>query len=54
MASPVPPAPGRCREARSRHYRWQRPLIMAQGRLNQVAPGEAAQRFYDSVTAPSK
>ena len=30
------------------------PLIMAQGRLDQVAPGEAAQRFYDSVTAPSK
>ena len=27
---------------------------MAQGRLDQVAPGEAAQRFHDSVTAPSK
>jgi pimeloyl-ACP methyl ester carboxylesterase len=30
------------------------PLVMAQGRLDQVAPGEAAQRFYDSLTAPSK
>jgi pimeloyl-ACP methyl ester carboxylesterase len=30
------------------------PLVMAQGRLDQVAPGEAAQRFHDSVTAPSK
>jgi pimeloyl-ACP methyl ester carboxylesterase len=30
------------------------PLIMAQGRLDQVAPGKAAQRFHDSVTAPSK
>jgi pimeloyl-ACP methyl ester carboxylesterase len=30
------------------------PLIMAQGRRDQVAPGEAAQRFHDSVTAPSK
>ena len=30
------------------------PLIMAQGRLDQVAPGEAAQRFHDSLTAPSK
>jgi pimeloyl-ACP methyl ester carboxylesterase len=30
------------------------PLVMAQGRLDQVAPGEATQRFYDSVTAPSK
>ena len=30
------------------------PLVMAQGRLDQVAPGDAAQRFYDSVTAPSK
>jgi pimeloyl-ACP methyl ester carboxylesterase len=30
------------------------PIVMAQGRLDQVAPGEAAQRFYDSVTAPSK
>jgi pimeloyl-ACP methyl ester carboxylesterase len=27
---------------------------MAQGRLDQVAPGEAAQRFYDSLTAPGK
>src|SRR6266511_1516085 len=27
---------------------------MAQGRLDQVAPGEAAQRFHDSLTAPSK
>ena len=30
------------------------PLVMAQGRLDQVAPGEAAQRFHDSVAAPSK
>jgi pimeloyl-ACP methyl ester carboxylesterase len=30
------------------------PLVLAQGRLDQVAPGEAAQRFHDSVTAPSK
>jgi len=30
------------------------PLVMAQGRLDQVAPGRAAQRFYDSLTAPSK
>jgi pimeloyl-ACP methyl ester carboxylesterase len=30
------------------------PLVMAQGRLDQVAPGEAAQRFYDSLTAPDK
>ncbi|HKA97797.1 MAG TPA: alpha/beta hydrolase [Streptosporangiaceae bacterium] len=30
------------------------PIVMAQGRLDQVAPGEAAQRFHDSVTAPSK
>ncbi len=30
------------------------PIAIAQGRLDQVAPGEAAQRFYDSVKAPSK
>jgi len=30
------------------------PLVMAQGRLDQVAPGEAARRFHDSLTAPSK
>jgi pimeloyl-ACP methyl ester carboxylesterase len=30
------------------------PVVMAQGRLDQVAPGEAAQRFYESLTAPSK
>lgn len=30
------------------------PLVMAQGRLDQVAPGEAAQRFHDSLTAQSK
>jgi pimeloyl-ACP methyl ester carboxylesterase len=30
------------------------PLVMAQGRLDRVAPGEAAQRFHDSLTAPSK
>jgi pimeloyl-ACP methyl ester carboxylesterase len=30
------------------------PVVMAQGRLDQVAPGAAAQRFYDSLMAPSK
>jgi pimeloyl-ACP methyl ester carboxylesterase len=30
------------------------PIVIAQGRLDQVAPGEPAQRFYDSLTAPSK
>jgi pimeloyl-ACP methyl ester carboxylesterase len=30
------------------------PLVMAQGRHDQVAHGEAAQRFHDSLTAPSK
>ena len=30
------------------------PIVMAQGRLDQVAPGDAAQRFFDSLTAPSK
>jgi pimeloyl-ACP methyl ester carboxylesterase len=30
------------------------PIVLAQGRLDQVAPGEAAQRFYDCLTAPSK
>jgi pimeloyl-ACP methyl ester carboxylesterase len=30
------------------------PIVMAQGRLDQVAPGETAQRFHDSLTAPSK
>jgi pimeloyl-ACP methyl ester carboxylesterase len=30
------------------------PIVLAQGRLDQVAPGEGAQRFYDSVSAPSK
>ena len=30
------------------------PIVMAQGRLDQVAPGDPAQRFYDHVTAPSK
>jgi pimeloyl-ACP methyl ester carboxylesterase len=30
------------------------PIVMAQGRLDQVAPSEAAQRFHDSLTAPSK
>ena len=30
------------------------PVVLAQGRLDQVAPGEAAQRFHDSLTAPSK
>jgi pimeloyl-ACP methyl ester carboxylesterase len=30
------------------------PIILAQGRLDQVAPGVAAQKFYDALTAPSK
>ncbi|MBO3752293.1 hypothetical protein J5X84_40070, partial [Streptosporangiaceae bacterium NEAU-GS5] len=28
--------------------------VLVQGRLDQVAPGEAAQRYYEAVTAPSK
>ena len=30
------------------------PIVMAQGRLDRVAPGEAAQRYADSLSAPSK
>jgi pimeloyl-ACP methyl ester carboxylesterase len=30
------------------------PIVLAQGRLDKVAPSEATQRFYDSLTAPSK
>jgi pimeloyl-ACP methyl ester carboxylesterase len=30
------------------------PIVMAQGLLDRVAPGDAAQRFYESLTAPSK
>jgi pimeloyl-ACP methyl ester carboxylesterase len=30
------------------------PVVMAQGRLDQVAPGEAAQRYFDRLSAPSK
>jgi len=30
------------------------PIVMAQGRLDQVPPAEPAQRFYDSLTAPTK
>jgi pimeloyl-ACP methyl ester carboxylesterase len=30
------------------------PVVMAQGRLDQVAPGEAAQRYFDQLNAPSK
>jgi pimeloyl-ACP methyl ester carboxylesterase len=30
------------------------PFVMAQGRLDQVAPGEAAERFVDILEAPSK
>ncbi|HUC37954.1 MAG TPA: alpha/beta hydrolase, partial [Acidimicrobiales bacterium] len=30
------------------------PFVMVQGRLDQVAPGEAAERYADSVEAPSK
>src|SRR3954451_9574540 len=30
------------------------PIVLAQGRLDQVTPGAIAQRFYDSLSAPSK
>jgi pimeloyl-ACP methyl ester carboxylesterase len=30
------------------------PVVMAQGRLDQVAPGGAAEQYFDSLTAPSK
>ncbi len=30
------------------------PIVMVQGRLDQVAPGDVAQRFHDSLVAPSK
>src|SRR4051794_2856167 len=30
------------------------PVVLVQGRLDQVAPGEATQRLFDSLTAPSK
>jgi pimeloyl-ACP methyl ester carboxylesterase len=30
------------------------PIILAQGRLDQVVPGVAAQKFHDTLTAPSK
>lgn len=30
------------------------PIVMAQGRLDQVAPGDATQRFHDSLSAPGK
>jgi pimeloyl-ACP methyl ester carboxylesterase len=30
------------------------PIVLAQGRHDQVAPGAATQRFYDALTAPSK
>jgi pimeloyl-ACP methyl ester carboxylesterase len=30
------------------------PIVIVQGRLDQVAPGAAAQKFYDALTAPSK
>lgn len=30
------------------------PITLVQGRLDQVAPGEATQRFHDSLTAPNK
>jgi pimeloyl-ACP methyl ester carboxylesterase len=30
------------------------PIVIAQGRLDQVAPPEPAQRFYTSLTAPTK
>jgi len=30
------------------------PVVMVQGRLDQVAPGDAAQRYFDKLRAPSK
>src|SRR5262249_30866037 len=30
------------------------PIILVQGRLDQVAPGAPAQRFHDALTAPHK
>ena len=30
------------------------PIVLAQGRHDQVAPGDATQRFYDALVAPSK
>jgi len=30
------------------------PVVLAQGRLDQVAPGFATQRFHDALAAPSK
>jgi pimeloyl-ACP methyl ester carboxylesterase len=30
------------------------PIVIAQGRLDQVAPGESAQRFYECLAAPAK
>jgi len=30
------------------------PIVIAQGRRDQVAPAESAQRFYDSLSAPTK
>jgi len=30
------------------------PVVMAQGRLDQVAPGDAAERYVSSLQAPSK
>lgn len=30
------------------------PIVMAQGRFDQVAPGDAAQRFHDCLAAPGK
>jgi pimeloyl-ACP methyl ester carboxylesterase len=30
------------------------PLVMIQGRLDEVAPGDAAQMYFDNVVAPSK
>jgi pimeloyl-ACP methyl ester carboxylesterase len=30
------------------------PVVMVQGRLDQVAPGDVAQNFYDSLDAPDK
>jgi pimeloyl-ACP methyl ester carboxylesterase len=30
------------------------PVVMAQGRLDHVAPGDAAQQYFDALTAPSK
>ena len=55
ITAPRPPA-ARDGDAGSREHRPRLdvPLVMVQGRLDQVAPGEAAQRYFDTLEAPSK